>query len=110
MRISNSWIRGLLGKKVENPLKQWQEEARVADRLEGMVSTGSLDVLWDEILAPMDQEAYEAFQKMDPSDFNAVAQAQKVSQVVADIRKRVERKIELGRFARQKIQEFTEET
>jgi hypothetical protein len=108
LRLSKTWI-GRIFEKSKDPIQDWLRDSKAGERLEGLVSSGALEVLWDEVLAPMDQEAYEAFLKQDPSDFNAVAQTQKMSQVIADIRKRVERKIELGRFARQKLKEFTEE-
>lgn len=108
MRLSKAWLGNIL-QKSKNPIEDWVRDSKAGGRLEGLVSSGGLELLWDEILGPMDQEAYEAFLKQDPADFNAVAQTQKMSQVIADIRKRVERKIELGRFARQKLQEFTEE-
>ena len=109
MRLSKEWL-GKIFQKSKNPLEDWVKESKAGERLEGLVSSGGMETLWEEILSPMDQEAYEAFLKQDPADFNAVAQTQKMSQVIADIRKRVERKIELGRFARQKLKEFTEET
>ena len=108
MRISKDWL-GKIFQKSKNPIEDWVRDSKSGERLESLVASGAMEALWEEILAPMDQEAYETFMKMDPSDFNAVAQTQKLSQVIADIRKRVERKIELGRFARQKLKEFTEE-
>ena len=108
MRLSKDWLKAIFAGP-KNPVQDWARESKVGEKLEALVASGALEVLWEEILGPMDQEAYEAFLKQDPADFNAVAQTQKMSQVIADIRKRVERKIELGRFARQKLKELTEE-
>lgn len=95
-----------LGRRPKTELEELKSQAFSGEKLEELVLSGHLDLLQKEILDPMEWEAYEAFKKVDPADFNAVCQTQKMGQVVDMIKKRLERKIELGRQARVRIVEL----
>jgi hypothetical protein len=77
--------------------------AKDGERLESFVETGAFDVLIELVLDPMEKEAFEAFKKIDPSETLEVLQTQKLAQVVAEIKRRVESKIQAGLFARQQL-------
>lgn len=93
----------------EDSREEYKKQSIIAERLETMVLSGSFTVMVEEILDPMQEEAYKMFLKMDPKDFNSVCQAQKLGQLVDEIKKRVERKIEQGRYARERLAELTSE-
>lgn len=103
-----NWLAGKF-RGADLPEDKYLADIKTGKRLETLVQNGSLDVLWEEILEPMDREAFELFKTIDPSDFNAVNQAQKISAVVHDIRKRVHRKIEDGLRAQQTLKALAEE-
>lgn len=98
----------ILGRR-EDSREELVAQSLTAERLEDIVMNGSFQVLIDEILDPMQKESYELFLKMSPKDSDSVYQAQKLGQVVDQIKKRVERKIELGRFARVRLAELSTE-
>lgn len=85
-----------------------QERVRIAhsgEKLEAFVASGSFDVLIDEVLDPMERESFEAFKKIDPTNSIEVLQTQKMAQIVGEIKRRVEKKIEAGLMARKLILE-----
>jgi hypothetical protein len=82
-----------------------QEAIRAGERIETVVTGGAFQVLLDEILEPLREESYAAFKKVDPSDLCSVIQTQKIGWVVDEIKRRVERKIEFAREARQRIED-----
>lgn len=85
-----------------------EETKRIAlesERLETLVSNGSFDVFIELILDPMEKEAFKAFTKIDPSDTLAIMQTQKIAQIVNEIKKNVEIKIQAGLSARQQLVE-----
>lgn len=83
--------------------------ARVGEQLEQMVEDPKFQMLLDEVLDPLQKEAFEAFTKLDPSDQSAVTQTQKVNWVVDEIKRRIERKIDQGRQARAQLLQRNEE-
>lgn len=77
--------------------------ARMGEQFEALVEDPKFQILLDEILGPLQKEAFEAFTKLDPSDLSGIAQTQKVNWVVEQIKTRIERKIDQGRHARAQI-------
>lgn len=89
-----------------------EETKRIAmdgDKLTDIVSNGSFDVLVDLILDPMEKEAFLAFTKIDPSNMIEIMQTQKIAQVVNEIKKKIEIKIQAGVLARQQLLNSTPE-
>jgi hypothetical protein len=93
----------------ETPADELQRQANVGESMENLVKGGWMNLLAEHVLDPMQQEAFESFKKLVPSDFDSICQAQKLGQVVDEIKKRVDRKIELGRQARKRIIELATE-
>lgn len=77
--------------------------AQDGERLERLVESGAFDVLLELILDPMERESFEAFKKIDPSQMVEILQTQKMAQVVTEIKRRVESKIQSGLHARQQL-------
>lgn len=77
--------------------------ACLGETLENLSVDPKFRVFVDEVLAPFYDEAFNAFKKIDPSDFTAVMQAQKVGWVVDEIKRRMEAKIAFGRMARAQL-------
>lgn len=83
--------------------------ARQGESLEALVTGQHFQVLLDEILDPMYQEAFKTWTKINPENFSEVCQAQKMGQLIEEIKMRVERKITAGRVARQQLIDLAQE-
>lgn len=92
--------------KATSDVELLRQQALQGERLEGVVISGAFDILVDDIFSPLEQEAFKAFKTVDPSNFYQVCQAQQYGKVVDEVKRRVERKIELGRSARQRLIEL----
>lgn len=79
------------------------------ETLEALVVGHHFQVLLDEILEPMYQESFKTWTKISPDNFSEICQAQKVGQVIEEIKLRVERKIVAGQMARQQLAELAQE-
>lgn len=84
-------------------LREQERVARSGEKLEAFVETGAFDVLISEVLDPMEREAFEVFKKLSPNDPIEIIQAQKMAQIVSEIKRRVEKKIQQGLEARKQI-------
>lgn len=84
--------------------------AKEAERLESVVHNGSFDILIELIFDPMEKEAFEVFKKIDPNATMEIVQAQKMAQIIAEIKRRVESKILEGNLVRQQLIEESNST
>ncbi len=83
--------------------------AKRGEILEALVVGQHFQILIDEILDPMYQESFKTWTKISPDNFSEICQAQKVGQVIEEIKTRVERKITAGQMARQQLAELAQE-
>ena len=83
--------------------------AKRGETLESLVTSQHFQVLLDEILEPMYQEAFKTWTKINPENFSEICQAQKMGQLIEEIKIRVERKITAGRAARQQLIDLSQE-
>lgn len=77
--------------------------AQLGEKLEAFVESGAFDVFDEAILQPMEKESFEAFKTLAPGSKDEIIQTQKMAQIVAEIRRRLEKKIRNGLDARQQI-------
>lgn len=89
-----------------NPFFDKNERIRIAqagERMEAFVESGAYDAFNDEILAPMESEAFEVLKRVSPTEIADIIQAQKMAQIVSEIRRRLEKKILVGIETRRQI-------
>ena len=87
----------------EYDVEETRRVAMESEKLESFVASGSFDVLIDLVLDPMEKDAFAAFTKIEPTDTVAIMQTQKIAQVVNEIKRKVEIKIQAGLLARQQL-------
>ena len=90
-------------------LKGLEHKSLMGDRLFNMLKTGAWETIENQILKPIEKEAFEAYKKVDPSDLAAVTQAQMMSKIVDIIRARMQGTIDEGKLAKQQIKQIGEE-
>lgn len=101
----------LRSKKPQETAQVLEAGARLGEALENLSADPKFHIYVDEVLNPFYEEAFAAFKKLDPSDFTAVTQAQKVGWVIDEIKRRMDAKVAFGRVARaQLLQQNEEET
>lgn len=88
-------------------LKEIEERARLGDILADFANNGSLAILEDHILKPLDRGAFETFKKVDPSNLAEVMQTQMMSKVIDRIRQEIHSKIEEGKLAKQTLLDYS---
>lgn len=81
---------------------------QIGDALEELLIHRTWHIFEKHILDEMYQDAFRVFQKVDPSDTNAVMQAQKMGQIVNEIKKRIENKIQIARGIREQLKHSTQ--
>lgn len=89
--------------------EELKRTAMEGDKLTDFVSTGAFDILISLVLDPMEQAAFVEFTKVDPANTFEVIQIQKIYQVINEIKKRVDTKIQAGIMARQQLLDSTPE-
>lgn len=86
-------------------LREHQDIAMAGDALQRVISSGAMETLEREIFEPMERDAFEVFKKIAPDNTLEILQAQKISQVIQEIRRRINKKIDMANEARQSILE-----
>ena len=90
-------------------LKQAEHKSLMGDRFFNMLKTGTWETIENQILKPIEKEAFEVYKKVDPSDLAAVTQAQMMSKIVDTIRAKMQSTIDEGKLAKQQIKQIGEE-
>jgi cation diffusion facilitator CzcD-associated flavoprotein CzcO len=94
--IENRLKRLVGGGASDDEVRRMAEEG---ERLEMAARSGGWELIWNEVLVPMREDAQAKLVKVDPTDFSSVAQYQKVIDVINEIPKVIEKKVMLGRNA-----------
>jgi len=76
-----------------------RQMAEHGERLEQAAKSAGWELIWNEIFIPLRDDAQKKLQEVDPSDFSAVAQYQKIAAIVESIPQIIEHKVQAGRNA-----------
>jgi len=86
----------------DESVRQLRQSIRRGQILEEFRISG-LPVLDEHILRPLEEQAFEAFKTIDPSDQVQVMETQKMSQMICQIRKQIDAYIQEGKLATQTL-------
>ena len=90
----------LTDKQIEDSYIESNRIMQVGDWLEELISHKYWHVFEEHILNEIWNDSFKAFQRIDPSEINAIIQTQKMGQVVDEIKRRLENKIQIARGIR----------
>ena len=86
------------------------QKAQEGEQLDRFLREGPYDVLNKLILIPLEEAAFKAFTKVNPSELHEVIQTQKMAQMIQEIRRTIESRIAEGRMAAQNLKTLPEES